>query len=177
MGIVNVAITKNPNLKSGGIGISSPWVCYYRELVALFGNDPDITISYDEDDLVVRLYVDGQEKADALSQLLPDKVGFGNVSLTISVIPSNKEIRRIDLLNKAFSGNPAFEFSKSVEGALSNPIHYFVFKNEVVQYFADNLHDIYGNRNTLYEDIAREILGETDGVCFCTQSNKPMAVG
>lgn len=28
------------------VGLSSPWVTYYREIVALFGDDPDIKIEY-----------------------------------------------------------------------------------------------------------------------------------
>ena len=174
---INSGMNTNVATKNSKVGLSSPWVEYYKELTALFGDDPEIDINYDEDDIVVRMYVDGQEKAEALNQLLPNSVSFGNVSLTISVIPANKEIRKIDLLKKAFAGNPAFVSATSVEVVSGNPIHYFAFKPEVVQYFDDNLHDLHGNRSTLYEQLAREVIGESDGVCFCTQSKKPVAVG
>lgn len=49
-------------------------------------------------------------------------------------------------------------------------MYYVVFKNCVVQFFNDNLNDIYGNISTLYQDIAREIFAdaEWEGVFYCT---------
>lgn len=51
---------------------------------------------------------------------------------------------------------------------ISNPIAYCSFKKEVVQYPADDLSSETGLKSTLYEDLAREIFENTDGVYFCT---------
>jgi len=45
---------------------------------------------------------------------------------------------------------------------------YVLFKNKVVQYFIDNIGDYNGMKSTLYEDIARDIFEDVDGVFFCT---------
>ena len=148
--------------------LSPPWAIYYKKLEALFGEDPDIKIEYDEDENVVNLYVHGQDKSDALSELLPLNVDFGNMTLGINVIPDNRDKTKIDLYKAAFSGNPVFSYARTIEGVFTNPISYFVFKNKVVQFYADNLGDIYGNMNTLYQDIADEIFDEHDSICFCT---------
>ena len=176
MGIVNVAITKNQNLNSG-THLSSPWITYYRKLEALFENDPNVQVKFDEDDLVIRLYVIGTDKADALTRLLPNKVTFGNVEVTISVIPANGEKTRADLLKEAFDGNPNFAYAMTVEGVMTNPISYVVFKPEVCQFWNDNLHDPHGLVSDLYENIAREIFTEDGGICFTTDSKIPMACG
>mgnify|MGYP006958179753 CR=1 FL=1 len=154
------------------VKLASPWVQYYREIEALFGDDPDIKVLFDEDDLVVRLSVNDHDKADALTQLLPASKEFGNVTLYISVIPNNEVAApsKISLLKRAFHGNPAFCYTASAEGLYSSPIHYVVFANQVVQYFNDDLGDINGFCSTLYQDIAKDVLGESEGVHYCTNT-------
>ena len=154
------------------VKLASPWVQYYREIEALFGDDPDIKVLFDEDDLVVRLLVNDHDKADALTQLLPASKEFGNVTLYISVIPNNEVAApsKISLLKRAFHGNPAFRYAASAEGLYTNPIHYVVFANKVVQYFNDDLGDVNGLCSTLYQEIAKDILGESDGVHYCTDT-------
>ena len=51
--------------------LSAPWVLFYREIEAMFGADPDVRVAYDEEENIVRLYVDGEEKAEAIEKLLP----------------------------------------------------------------------------------------------------------
>ena len=152
------------------IKLSSPWVTYYKEIVAMFGEDPDIKIDFDEAENTVKLFVNGQDKADALTQLLPMEKEFGNVVLYIEVIPANKQPSKIDVYRKAFDGNPAFSYSATIEGIMSNPISYLVFRNKVVQFYNDDLGDINGNKNTLYQDIAEDLFENHDGICFCTDT-------
>lgn len=152
------------------VNLSSPWSNYYKEINALFGLNPDINVVFDEENYVVKLYVDGEVKANAIEQILPQEKEFGNVTVTIQVIPANKTSKsRADLFEAAFRGNPAFSYIQTIEGPFTNPISYVVFKNAVVQYFTDNLGDIHGLRSTLYQEIAREIIGvDEEGIYFCT---------
>ena len=150
------------------IKLSPPWVIFYRELVAMFGEDPDIRIEYDVDENEVKLFVNGTEKADALTQLLPVEKEFGNVVLTITVIPANNTMKKIDVYRKAFEGNPVYSYAASVEGIMTNSVNYVIFKNQVCQYWADNLGDINGNKSDLYENIARDIFEDKEGIFFST---------
>ena len=149
--------------------LSAPWIIYYRKLEALFGDDPDIRIEYDNDEVEVKMYVNGDKKAEAISQLLPPEKKWGNVALKITVIPDNElAISNIGLFEEAFKGNPAFRYIEVVTGPISNTINFVVFEPKVVQYFTDNAGDIHGLESTLYHNIAREVFEEnSQGIYFC----------
>lgn len=157
------------------LNLVSPWTNLWRQIEAMFEKDPEIRIQHDEyaaDGVYnIRLYVDNTDKANALSELLPNEVEFGAVTAHITVIPKNMEkLSKGELLEIALRNNPVLSRIEMVRGLMSNPITYVAFRNEVVQYPADNLHDIDGNVSTLYENIANDIFGESDGICFCTDS-------
>jgi len=160
--------------------LSPPWVTYVNKLMALFGEDPDIKIVYDEKLVKVKLYVAKAEKAAALDYLLPREYHCGGSYLIVTVIYSSEEkdvnlaqATVKELFDTAFDGNPVYSFSRSVNCLFSNTITYVVFKNKVIQFFNDNLNDVYGNLTTLYENIARDIFVDYDevgpqGVFYCT---------
>lgn len=151
--------------------LSSPWVTYYHALAAMFAEDPDVRVECGEgdDDVSIRVYVEGVAKADALSKLLPTERTFGNVTVPVTVIPANDEPTAEELFRTAFEGNPALSYCATVEGVMTNPVTYVVFRNCVVQYWNDNLGDVNGNVSTLYQDIARDVLsGAPSGSLFCT---------
>lgn len=156
------------NLENAKIKLAPPWIEYVNKLTALFAKDPSIKIVYDNGENEVKLYVDGQAKADALTQLLPATKEFGNVVLKITVVPANKLKSVIDLYRAAFDGNDAFVESWTAQGVFTNPITYIIFKKEVVQFYNDNLGDAHGNMSTLYQDIAKDIFENKDGIYFCT---------
>ena len=159
--------------------ISPPWVLLTKKLEALFDPDPMIAfnIDYNADGgpRVILATNDG-EKAAALVKILPEEINYGGVKLHIGVdcphmanlaFPNNKV-----LFETAFKGNPIFAYAMSPydEGYNWIPMVYVVFKNCVVQFFADNLNDCHGVISTLYQEIADEIFGSGDvtGVYFNT---------
>ena len=158
--------------------LSAPWVTLHREVVALFGDDPDIEIEYlagDGEDPTIKLYVNGQDKADAIEQILPESYDFGGVVVNMVIVPANRLESKDALFRRAFEGNPAFSYAVTAEGIFTNPITYVVFKNKVVQFWNDDLSDVNGNETTLYEDIAADVL-DMDGVCYCTDTPENLGV-
>jgi len=152
------------------VKLSSPWQEFFNELEALFAADDDVKLSFDDgEEKKIILRVNGEEKASALSKLLPEEKVFGNVSVCIEVVPSNDGDREIDLFRDAFSGNPAVSFIKTVPDPYGNKVDFVVFQNKVVQFFNDNMADINGNKSTLFEDIARDVF-DGAGVFFCTDT-------
>ena len=150
--------------------LSPPWITYVNELKALFGQDPDITIEYDEDENSVRLFVDNVEKADALTALLPAVKNFGNVDLYISVVPANMKNSYASLVKTAFNGNPVMSDVTTVQTPFGN-ITYAMFRKEVVQFYNDQMDDLNGNKSTLYQDIARDVFGgNLLDTYFCTDT-------
>ena len=149
--------------------LSSPWVTYYRELNELFRRDDEINIIYDDETNIIKMYVESPEKADALSQLLPTEKQFGNVTLAIEIIPANKLLRtKATDFAAAFKGNPAVSDIRTVNYPGFGEFTYVLFQNRVVQYFNDDFGDINGLRSTLYQDIAKRVLVNTEGLFFCT---------
>lgn len=151
------------------IEMSSPWVTYWHKLQCLFGDDPDIRMVYNEAENVVRILVNSIDKANALTALLQPEIAFGNVTLRIEVIPSNAGKGYAEYVRDAFMGNPHFHEFVRIQ-LQTNPICYAVFKKEVAQFFNDNLADAHGNISTLYEELAREIIGKDSEVHFCTDN-------
>ena len=149
----------------------SPWMVFYREVDAMFKKDPEVQVVYDEDAQVIKLFVDNTDKADALSQILPKEKEFGNVTVQIVVIPANNLLQSSpdDLFRRALWRNNAVwsvETTKDIPGFPC--LTYVIFNKEVVQYFTDNLGDYYGITSTLYQNIAKDIFVNTEGVYFCT---------
>lgn len=152
------------------VKLSPPWITYYHEVDELFKRDKSVSVVFDNASCTLRILVDGEEKADALSKLFPITKEFGNVVMKIDVIPANKVSEdKISLFEKAFKDNSIFRYATDVSAA-GFSAGYVVFEKSVVQFFNDNLGDINGNKSTLYEDIARDVFGEIPGVYFCTDS-------
>lgn len=152
------------------IKMAPPWIQYVNALTALFREDKDIKVEYDNDTYKVKLLVDNKPKAEALAQLLPETVAFGNIDLSVIVVPSNSEVTKRDLFKQAFAGNSAVEMFYNIDNVFSNPLTYIVFKKKVVQYYNDDLSDIHGNRSTLYQNLAEDVFDEHDGIMFCTDT-------
>lgn len=153
--------------------LSSPWVTYYHEMCAFFKEDKEVHVLYDEDENLIQLFVDSDTKAQALAKILPTEKIFGNVTLHIEVVPPNgcraTTIEdNVSIYRYAFKGNPAFDTIEIVRGVFAHDVIYILFDRSVVQYWNDNLADYNGVCSTLYQNIARNIFVENEGVYFCT---------
>lgn len=150
------------------VGLSAPWVTFYREIQALFAKDPEIDVKYDEDNTKINIYVSNSRKADALAKLLPESRTFGNVTVEVNIIPGNEEENIRDTLRDAFYGNPVLSYITPARLPGGNIVSFVVFRNEVVQFFNDDMSDLYGNKSTLYQEIAKDLFGSLDQVYFNT---------
>ena len=142
---------------------------FYKEIDALFKEDPDVKVEYDKDANTIKLYVEDAEKADALAQLLPPEKTFGNITVRIMVIPANvSSPSKLQLFQKAFEGNPAFVSAQTAKDGLYE-LAYIVFQCKVVQFFSDDLGDLNGLKSTLYQDIAKDVFENVPGIFYCTE--------
>ena len=153
------------------VKLSSPWVQYVNKINALFERDPEIKLVYDNDKVELKLFVEDNSKAEAITSILPAEKTFGNVILKITVVPANTEDSISARFTKAFKGNPILKDMIVVQDVFTNPVTYCVFEKKVVQYYDDNLGDPHGLKSTLYQDLASEIFEKHDGVLFCTANS------
>lgn len=155
--------------------LSAPWQIYYKELCELFKFDDEIRIVYDTDEQVISIYVDNTAKAEAMALVLPTEKDFGSIKVLIVVIPANSTFKKAksirgSLYEDLFRGNPIVDDIVTIEGVMTNPITYVIFKKEVVQYYNDSLADAHGLCSTLYQDIAKRVLDAGEGIFFCTNN-------
>jgi len=161
----------NEETKETKVKLSAPWTIYTNQIKALFKQDKNVNVVYDETNYTIKIYVNGETKAKAIRALIPATKQFGNIEVKVDVVPSNVEnMSRIELIKAAFEGNPALHDIATGE-LFGQTIYYAVMEKRVVQYFNDDISDANGICSTLYQDLAKEIFGEEGGVYFCTTTN------
>ena len=141
--------------------LKSPWVRYVGRVEALFAGDPDVQVQYDEEASVLKIMVSGSDKAEAIQWLMPAMKTFGNVQLTVEVIPSDGEWTEEEAFRKAFSGNVAFVDVAEGYGPAQD-ISYALFMPEVVQLAEDNASQFDGVTTITFADLAKSVLEDTD---------------
>lgn len=160
--------------------LSAPWYNFYREVNELFKHDEQVHVVYDDEHFELNIYVEDVDKARALEYLLGESRTFGEIVVYIKIIPANNATKNFKLRNNvdlptlyrsAFKGNTIVEFIEDVSTLYSNDMCFVVFKKEVVQYFTDDLGDYYGQKSTLWQDIAKNVFEKQDGIFFCTEKS------
>ena len=161
--------------------IQSPWVLFYKKVYTLFAKDPQVKVLFNVEEPELKIQVKGNdEKAACIARFFPKAMNFGNVVLACSVVGDNGQpVPDVNLddhtaITKVFEGNGALSFIKDVKTPFGYSIIYVVFVKEVVQYYSDNMFDLYGATSTIYEDLARDVfeqpLQNEDFCSFCTDA-------
>ena len=114
----------------------------------------------------------GTSKADALAQLLPSEVVFGNIKVKIVVKPSNEGGNVRAWIVAAFSSNPYFVEATHIEPSKLSPGgDYALFAPEAVQFWADSLFNPNGLVTQTIEDLVKDVF--VDNAKFvCTSAPK-----
>lgn len=166
------------------VDMQSPWVTIYNKFKAMFSNDIDLKISELEgpDNKVATFEITSTntDKINALSNILNDYFILGNVKLAVKFgvingsnvefINTKKRRNHIDqdIIFTAFENNNALDDVRTIKFPGGFPVTYILFVKEVVQFYNDDMTDLYGNYNGLYEDIARDIFLPFNGTFYCT---------
>ena len=163
-------------------GIQAPWYTVYNKVVALFGNDEELQISNlsEVDDVPDNGFKCGygftissknSVKLKSIEKILKRHFEFGNVYLNIDFVyePQNDDVITPSDFKNAFAGNNILSKVQIVPTPAGVPQTFVVFAREVIQFYNDDITDLYGNFNGLSEDIARELFNDTDAsICYCT---------
>lgn len=155
--------------------LSPPWSIFYDEVKAMFAKDPDVKVVMDEENYTVYVFVNNVAKSSAIARILEQERKFGRITLKVLVPPPDEKVcdfnDDMEVYQEAFKGNGRLSFIQP-KTSIFDTSFYVVFKNEVVQYFNDDISDIYGNCSTLAENIARDIfVGDLPN--FCTDVPDP----
>lgn len=154
----------------GNERLSPPWYIYYQKLCSLFKEDGQVTIGELEkkpDDLyIAEITVSDKEKQAALQQIIVQDIEIGRTKVKftftdpLDVSQADGDVP-LETFIAAFQGNPILVKTATVHPPTGATVHYVVFKKEVIQFFADDITDYYGNYNGLAANIAKEVFVPT----------------
>jgi len=151
--------------------LSPPWHTFFNFVKHAIGKDRQVKVlemkEVSEVDFLIQIETKDKDKALALATILEPYKEFGNIKVYVEVLcfgkvvmPSEKKQNVCTLMNfyeKAFGANDYFVHVE-FKDFFGNMMLFPVFKKEVIQFFNDNLADLYQNFNGVVADVFKEIL-------------------
>lgn len=150
--------------------LSPPWVTYCHMLEKLFEQDDEVNVVFDDDADAprVKIFINNADKYDAWVHLLPSVIDFGNVELSVELIPPNGIVDYTDIIMRAFDGNPILADVIHDPSITAIREWYVMFEPVVVQFQNDDVSNPYLLATMLYEDIANALITVDPRVSFTT---------
>jgi len=152
--------------------LSPPWNTYWSEVNGLFAADAQIKVSpLEETDggYVMKIYVDDQDKYVALTNILPQKKVYGNVTLDIQLIPADASLAAplpksitediLDCYETALKDTGRMVGKELVQVPGGAEIGYVITECGVYQFFNDDLTTLYGWKTITIEDLFKDVFG------------------
>ena len=151
--------------------LSPPWHTFFNFVKHTIGKDKQVKVlemkEVSETDFIIQIEVKDKDKALALATILEPHKEFGNINVYVEVLcfgkavkPSEKKQNVCTLVKfyeKAFETNKYFVHAEVVD-FFGSMILFPVFKKEIIQFFNDNLADLYQNFNGVVADVFKEML-------------------
>ena len=163
-------------MKDTKLGLSAPWVTYQGMVATLFKDDPDITVSYlDNDEKSFTVSTSNADKFMLLNKYLKPSADFGGVTVKVNLEYTGTDpIKRgiADDMKKLFAGNSILEDVMEADTPFGD-MTYLLFKRDAVGFYNDNLTNPWGNSNYLACDVAKAVLNPMTGVNFTTNNPAP----
>ena len=175
---IKVDVNEFANSSEATVGLSAPWVTYFKMVYNVLMGDPDITMPAeitDEGDRIYSFYIESPNSAKiiALSKVLKNEVVMGNI--TIKVQYRCTDDAYIELLNEnitpqdyenAFTGNKYFVKMECIKMPVGE-FDYAVFSRDIITFYNDDMTDYHANAHYIVADIIKQITDPSD-VCPCT---------
>ena len=156
------------------VKLSPPQYTLWNKYKAVFGADPQVTVKElvieKPCELVVPIIVDDKAKGEALRTIILPEITLGNFHIRISVTNSKDvswaaiTIKDADHLAAittiAMSGNPLFVEAKPIPPKLpgQRPCMGLIMTQSVIQFFNDNLADVFSNFNGVTANVLQELI-------------------
>ena len=172
-------MTKDPSVR-----LSPPQYTYVNFLKHSIGNDPCVDVMDIEEivggDYLIPIHVKCREKAIALATILELHKTFGNINIFVEVCFCNQVVKPIEnienierlvqIVRQALDTNCYFEFVRAAEPFPGLVSIFPVFKKEVIQFFNDDLSDLYANFNGVAAHVFSEVMKSTINGFFISPS-------
>ncbi|MCL2446093.1 MAG: hypothetical protein FWD06_04950 [Oscillospiraceae bacterium] len=157
--------------KDNLIGLSPPWYTFFNMVKYSIGNDQCVNVldmqEISEQSFLIPIDVDCCDKARALATIVVSYKKFGNINVYVEVLHHGNVVQPgaapkgleslVKLYQQALETNRCFqcvEFRKIFDSVLLFP----VFERTVIQFFNDDLSDLYNNFNGIAANVFAEVL-------------------
>ena len=154
------------------VRLSPPQYTYFNFIKYSIGNDPCVDVLDIEEtsdvDYLIPIHVHNYEKAQALATILELHKSIGNFNITIEIYHCDQPVAPIEnieninsllrVFRKALKTNCYFEFVEAAETFPGLKSIFPVFNKEIIQFFNDDLSDLFANFNGVAADVFREVI-------------------
>ena len=154
------------------LNLSPPPYTYFNFLKHSIGNDPCLEVLemqvMEGGNYLIQIEVEVRSKARALAVILKLHQNIGNENIYIEVLNNGRIVRPqedyrtmrdfIKMFECALSTNHYFDRATFIKTISGMPIVFLIFKKEVIQFFNDDLSDLYANFNGVAADVFREVM-------------------
>lgn len=157
--------------------LSPPWYTIRNKINALFERDEQVTVGdlkvSNEGSYTLEIKSTNAIKLRAIEKIMKHEFDFGNVKLYVNFIyPNDRDEDTVtsDDIRVAFMNNTILsDVVDAPFGPNPEEMHvYVLFEKSVVQFYNDDISDLFGNYNGLAADIASEVFNEEDNIHYNT---------
>jgi len=153
------------------VRLSPPWYTFFDLIKYTIGKDDQVKVlemeEVDDRYFLIPIEVNDEDKAIALATILTPYKEYGNIKVYAEVLYCGKVVKPDDkkqnvcslymFYKEALESNDYFAYVE-FRDFFGKMILYPVFKKEVVQFFNDNMADLYNNYNAVAADAFAEVL-------------------
>ena len=174
-----MATSKKGTKKTNSSGISAPWYIFADKLVKLFENDESVNIAIpkkceESDVFEIVISSDNAIKLAAIKKLIGESREYGNVKVAITYETEDAPMTAVDVAT-AFADTGYFEKIVSAVTPSGSEMDYIIMSKDVLQFYADNTRDYYGNINIVVATAIEEVIQDSvkvANVAICTKADK-----
>jgi len=157
--------------KENLVKLSPPWYTFFNFVKHSVGSDRCVEVcemkEISEREFLIQVDVKDRNRAIAMATLLVPCKNFGNIDVRVEVCHCGRIVHPNDrcinarslvrMFEEAFCTNDYFEYVESVR-MFGADIIFPVFEKGVIQFFNDDISDLYNNYNGVIADVFAEVL-------------------
>ena len=150
--------------KKTAVNLEAPWYRFGKILGKLFEKDSEVSITADEEkDGIYNIYIssDNAAKLACMKKLFGEERVMGNITVKLNYKDTSKNIINGEDFKVAFADTEMLVVVEEAMTPIGQEFTYPIMVKDIIQFYDDDITDIYGNANLTVRDAVLEVL-DTD---------------